>query len=61
MRALYNWAVVVEWVFAAYALFEVVPAVRMKLGAVSGVHVTLVAECLGHNESMCLGVLPFAD
>jgi hypothetical protein len=54
---------VVEWVLAAYTriLLGVVPAVRMKLGAVSGVFVRLVAVCLVHTGSMCLGALPFSD
>jgi hypothetical protein len=42
---------VAEWVFAACMLFCVVPAMLMLL----------VAECLVHIGSMCLGALPFAD
>jgi hypothetical protein len=54
---------IVEWVFAAYSCMwlAVVSAVSMKLGAVPGVYMGPVAECLVHNGSTCLGALPFAD
>jgi hypothetical protein len=42
-------------------LFGMVSATRMKIGAVSDVYVTLVAQYLVHIASMCLGALPFAD
>jgi hypothetical protein len=56
-----TWDVEVVWVIAAYLWFDVVPAERMNLGAVSRIYVRLLAECLVHNGSMCLGALPFAD
>jgi hypothetical protein len=39
----------------------VVSSVRMELGAVSGVYVSLVVEFLVHTESMCFVALLFAD
>jgi hypothetical protein len=61
IRGLYNWVVVVEWLFAACMLPGAVSDGRMKLFTVSGVYVRLVAEYLVHTGSMCLGALPFAD
>jgi hypothetical protein len=45
MWGLYN-SIVVQWVFAAYMLLDIVPAVFMLLGAASGVYVRFVAVCL---------------
>jgi hypothetical protein len=42
-------------------LLGVISAVRMKLGAVSGVYVRLVVKWLVHIGIMCLGALSFAD
>jgi hypothetical protein len=44
MCGVYNWVVVVECVFAAYMLLGAVSDLRMKLDAVSGVYVRLLAE-----------------